>query len=163
MKQAEELALQMKQLADFACQTNIVGGSIFRPSSLLFPVKIILGKLERYPDKARINFAKDAARNEIHEHIRRLRESQGKKMGFNTEQAIIEYVERFFDIVAHFYDSEPNRVLNEKRDLVNVYQAYIRDAYGRKRREKETLVPTSDDTEQLPGLDDDSDEAMSTP
>jgi hypothetical protein len=91
------------------------------------PLDEVLTKLQHMGHELNEATIRAAATQDLYEHIGRIRESAGYKIGAATEQACQEFVQVFFDEVYNdTYQSKLARLLNHEKILRSAFHFYIR-------------------------------------
>jgi CRISPR-associated protein Csc3 len=141
---------QLKQLAEFACQHRITGASL-KPSSLLFPLDHIMRELEQEPAPEARDLVRASTTMDIYNHIKRVRDSQGFKVGATKRAAVEQYVNMFFDEVLNkAHHGDVNRLLAREKRLKSAYLLYMLKAFDRLWAAKGMRAPTSEEDEVVP-------------
>jgi hypothetical protein len=121
---------QLKHVAQHAAHYRIRGRS-YKRNSLLKPLDIILGELERCPTPTsaygsdydnEVEFACTSSKGLIYDHVKRI--ARGVH-----EEHIYQYVNLFFDeVLKEAHHGNINTLLQRERSLRSAYLVYLREA-----------------------------------
>lgn len=126
-KEMSKLDAQLGRLAVIAWQGSLRRPGSWKKNSLMTPLDEVLTKLQHMGHELNEATIRAAATQDLYEHIGRIRESAGYKIGAATEQACQEFVQVFFDEVYNdTYQSKLARLLNHEKILRSAFHFYIR-------------------------------------
>ncbi len=121
---------QLKHVAQHAARYRIRGRS-YKRNSLLKPLDIIMGELERCPTPTpaygpdysnEIEFACTSSKGLIYDHVKRI--ARGVH-----EEHIYQYVDLFFDeVLKEVHRGNVNTLLQRERSIRSAYLVYLREA-----------------------------------
>lgn len=128
----------LKRMASLAAEKHIRGGS-FKRNSLLKPLDIILGNLEREPKPQFWDLVRHASARQIFDHIYRIA-SSGFKPGDTKMEIIRQYVDIFFDdVLLGDHRGDLNRLMQRSKLLRSAYLIYFYDALPAKDKQQSEI------------------------
>jgi hypothetical protein len=117
----------LKDLATYAA-THRIRGRSYKRNSLLKPLDIMLGQLDRCPDpknKDELELVQTGSKGLVLEHIKRVAKPV-------REDAIYHYVDIFFDqVLKDAHHGNANRLLQRERLIRSAYLVYLREELAR--------------------------------
>jgi len=121
---------ELKELAEYAVNSNIRGTSLKR-NSILKPLDIILQELDRCPnpdDANELELVRTGSKGLIFEHLERIA-GANYKPGRTKESKVNHYVDLFFDdVLGKANHGKVNRLLSRSRLIRSAYLVYYRQA-----------------------------------
>jgi hypothetical protein len=141
---------ELKELATYAAQNNIRGGT-FKRNSLLKPLDIILQELDRCPapDNANeLELVRAGTKGLIFDHLERIADAEYKP-GRTKRDKVNHYVDLFFDgVLDKAHHGKVNRLLNRERLIRSAYLFYVREAIPVKSKVGVAAGATGDEDEE---------------
>ncbi len=144
---------ELKELAEYAVNSNIRGTSLKR-NSILKPLDIILQELDRCPnpdDPNELELVRTGTKGLIFEHLERIA-GANYKPGRTKESKVNHYVDLFFDdVLGKANHGKVNRLLSRERLIRSAYLVYYRQAlaeYFVARGKARDLAEASDKIEE---------------